>query len=93
METTVVNIRSSNYEYDVFIGRPSPFGNPFHVGIHGSRSEVIDMFERWFRKKLEDPEYKKRVLSLRGKRLGCFCHPLPCHGDVIVKILGELTCE
>lgn len=26
---------------------------------------------------------------LRGKRLACWCHPLPCHGDVIVEWLDS----
>lgn len=26
---------------------------------------------------------------LRGCRLACWCHPLPCHGDVIVELLEE----
>jgi hypothetical protein len=30
-----------------------------------------------------DPDYRRDVLALRGKRLGCFCKPAPCHADVL----------
>ena len=26
---------------------------------------------------------KEQLVSLKDKRLGCFCKPLACHGDVI----------
>ena len=28
--------------------------------------------------------------ELADKRLGCYCHPLPCHGDVLIRLLKEL---
>ena len=31
------------------------------------------------------------MLSLRGKKLGCWCKPDPCHGDVIIDYLNNLT--
>jgi hypothetical protein len=37
----------------------------------------------------DDPEYKQRILDLKGKYLGCFCKPLACHGDVIVEWLEQ----
>jgi hypothetical protein len=30
-----------------------------------------------------DPEFHDKLMKLKGKRLGCFCAPLACHGDVI----------
>jgi len=27
-----------------------------------------------------------RVHTLRGMRLGCYCAPLPCHGDVLARL-------
>ncbi len=30
-----------------------------------------------------DPDFRRDVLALRGKRLGCFCKPGPCHADVL----------
>lgn len=86
--TTVVNLRFERY--DVYIGRTGHgedgyFGNPFAAG---TRDENIAAFRKWFLYRVKnDSEYARRVRQLRGKRLGCFCSPLPCHGDVIAKWL------
>jgi len=86
MVTRVVNKRKE--PYDVYIGRPSIFGNPFKIGKHGTREEVIALFKKCFYHELEiNPEFKEQVLKLKGKTLGCYCKPLPCHGDVIVEYL------
>jgi hypothetical protein len=75
--------------YDVYIGRGSPFGNPFVIGTHGDRAEVIRKYKAWFTKQLSDHNFYQQVQQLRGKTLGCFCKPLPCHGDVIVEYLEQ----
>ena len=88
--TTVVNKR--NEKYDVYIGRPSVFGNPMRIGekIHQkpepvTREEAVAWYKKYFYNRLEtDSEFKQAVESLRGKILGCYCKPLACHGDVIV---------
>lgn len=87
--TTVVNI-----EYDacdVSIMRPSPLGNPFHIGIHGTRDEVCDLFEKYAKMKMrEDPKYRELVRSLKGKRLGCCCKPKRCHGDTLARLASKV---
>ena len=83
METVVVNCKTE--PYDVLIDRTTPFGNPYRIGWHGTREEVIAKFEKYFYARIErDPVWKARVLAELGggKRLGCHCKPLPCHGDV-----------
>lgn len=77
--------------YDVYIGRPSEWGNPFVIGKDGTREEVVEKYEVWLREKLEDPDTVGRFLELKGKILACWCAPQACHGDVIVKLLDELT--
>lgn len=93
--TLVVNVYSD--DYDIYIGRAGKgqsgyFGNPFH---NGTRSENIDAFRKYFYKRLKsDPEFNRRVRSLKGKRLACFCKPQkPCHGDVIAEYLNGLPEE
>lgn len=67
--------------YDVYIGRPSRWGNPYRAGRDGSRDEVIRKFELYL---LETPDLLSAVQSdLRGKVLGCWCAPKRCHGDVL----------
>lgn len=75
--------------FDVYIGRPSPFGNPYVLQTESDRKKVIDMYREYFYERVEiDPEFRSKVLKLRGKVLGCYCAPKPCHGDVIVEWLS-----
>ena len=79
-ETIIVNCKTE--PYDVLIDRTTVFGNPFHVWQWG-REGCIKKFETYFYSRIErDPEWKLKVLELRGKRLGCRCKPLSCHGDI-----------
>ena len=73
--------------YDVYIGRPSIWGNPFVIGVDGDRDRVIRLYEEYVR---GSPELMKALPELKGKILGCWCHPLPCHGNVLVKLIEEL---
>lgn len=83
--TTVVNIK---YEkYDVFIGRPSCWGNPFYLKAAQNRGLVISRYREWIKKQ---PDLLARLPELKGKRLGCYCAPLPCHGDVLVELCEAL---
>ena len=88
-----VNLR--NEEFDVYIGRAGRgqdgyFGNPFQLGRDGDREQVIEKYKKWFDARIErDEEFKNRVLELKGKRLGCFCKPQLCHGDVIAEYVNE----
>lgn len=88
MKTTVVNKRYNSY--DVYIGRGSPFGNPFIIGKHGTRTEVIEQYRDYFFDKLMfDHEFSEAVNELKGKCLGCFCKPQACHGDIIAEYLDQ----
>jgi hypothetical protein len=95
-ETRVVNLRRESY--DVYIGRKSPFGNPFtHMKgptlaeyIVETREQAIDEFKKYFLKRVEeDIEFRAKVMALKGKTLGCFCAPLSCHGNVIAEWLDN----
>lgn len=71
----------------VYIGRGSPYGNPFIIGKHGNRDEVCDKFEEMVE---SNPAMKKRFIKeLKGKDLVCFCKPLRCHGDYLLRIANE----
>lgn len=93
--TVVVNLRTS--DYDIYIGRGSPYGNPFKIGKDGDRDEVIRKFRLYFQERLKDLVYKKRVMDLHNKRLGCYCVENPwiyidgghfvCHGQVIAEFI------
>lgn len=86
IDTTVVNMRTS--KYDVVIDRTSPFGNPFHLGVDGDRTTVLAMYREYFERRVaDDAEFRRKVLTLRGKRLGCWCAPQLCHGMIIAEWL------
>ena len=74
-------------KYDVYIGRPGPWGNPFVVGEHGTREEVVEKYAEWL---LEQPNLvAKAQKELKGKVLGCWCAPKLCHGDILSEIANE----
>ena len=69
----------------VYIGRPSIWGNPFSVEEHG-REECLQLYESYLR---NNPDLLSQLPTLVGKTLACWCYPLPCHGDIIHKIMKE----
>lgn len=92
----VVNIKNS--EYDVYIGRAGKgqdgyFGNPFsHLKGDGDRNTCITKFKDYAYKRLVyDTEWAEKIKALKGKKLGCFCKPLACHGDILKRICEELN--
>jgi len=66
----------------VYIGRGSPWGNPFAIGKHGTRDEVCDRFRDEILPTLD-------LSPLIGKDLVCFCKPKRCHGDDILKTIEK----
>lgn len=80
--------------YDVYIGRPTKWGNPFSFGFPGKgeyivkdRETAIECYELYLSKQsglLAD------LHELKGKTLGCWCAPLACHGDVLLYLANQL---
>ena len=90
MDTKPMVVHCKKAKYDVYIGRPSKFGNPYtHLEntaapyVVESREDAIRLFEEWIRTQPELMAAAK--VELKGKVLGCWCAPLACHGDVLVK--------
>lgn len=78
-------------KFDVYIGRPSKWGNPFQIGVHGNRQEVITMYKAWLWKQLKSNAItNEEILELDGKVLGCWCAPQACHGDVLIAAINYL---
>ena len=86
MKTTVVSVKTLTY--DVRIDRQTKWGNPFFVGRDGTRAQVIEKYRAYI---LERPELLASLSELRGKRLGCHCAPLTCHGDVLAELADADT--
>jgi hypothetical protein len=97
MTTSLVHLKRRDgvvvQDCDLYIGRACNMGgwrlpqskwfNPFTVAKHGA--DAIPLYEQYIRSSplMNDLE------ELRGKRLGCWCTPNPCHGDVLIKLLAE----
>jgi len=69
--------------YDIYIGRPSKWGNPFVIGKDGTRDEVIKKYHTWL---LTQPDLLAELPTLKGKVLGCYCAPAACHGDILSEL-------
>ena len=81
---SVVHCKKS--AFDVYIGRPSKWGNPFVIGKDGNRGEVVRKYTAWAEQQGLREAAKR---ELKGKVLACWCAPLSCHGDV----LHRWSCE
>lgn len=83
-ETKVVHHKKENY--DIYIGRPSKWGNPFTIGKDGTRKEIIEKYRKYI---LSNKELLGSLDELEGKVLGCWCKPKSCHGDVLVELIKK----
>lgn len=65
------------------IDRNSIWGNPFVLDEDGDRETVIANYADYLTKK---PSLRKLThQSLRGRIMGCWCYPEPCHGHILMK--------
>jgi hypothetical protein len=74
----------------VYIGRGSPFGNPFKMLDKSDveRDRVVKEYKLYLWKMIKsDPNIRDKLLELDGKRLACYCAPKACHGDVLVSAI------
>lgn len=86
--TTVINLRRRVVPEVEFsrIDRLTKYGNPFEGSIFG-RTQAIALYRIYLRWVLENID-SDFLEPLRGRILGCWCKPDPCHGDVIIEMLG-----
>ena len=85
---TKVNTQRNNFTHYIgreFHGIPeSAFHNPFHIGVDGSREEVLEKFAvYWYAPEQKRLRQAALVMIHDNDVLGCWCHPLLCHGDFI----------
>lgn len=77
---------------DVYVGRPSPHGNPVMLGkpcprcgvAHGRDAKAIECTSRVLLARLHEPRYRAQVAALDGKVLECSCAPAWCHAELLV---------
>lgn len=93
-ETRVVHCKKE--PYDVYIGRPSKWGNPFsHLDDSkyqtikvNTAEDAIRFYETYLATQIELGYITTQdLLELDGKILGCWCSPKPCHGQAIIRAI------
>lgn len=94
-EVKIVHCKRDHF--DVYIGRGSKWGNPF---THVKSKQTLARFVVKDRE-TAIAEYLKYITTgeglhllrdlheLKGKTLGCYCSPLPCHGTVLKKLVEK----
>ena len=87
MLTRIVHLKKE--PYDVYIGRPSKWGNPYSHKEGtlaefkvANRTEALEKFEKYL---LGNETLYNSLIELKGKTLGCWCKPNKCHGDILAK--------
>ncbi len=95
-QPVVVNVRRTGDDVpwgsgdsDVYIGRGSKWGNPFPIDADHDRANVIATYRVHIN---ESADLMESLPELTGKRLGCYCKPQACHGDILARIAdgGEI---
>ncbi|MEG5043574.1 DUF4326 domain-containing protein [Microcoleus sp. B4-C1] len=83
----------------------SPLSNPYKIGVDGNRAEVIALYRKWLWKRIvigyNNPNQTfKELFSIAHRvnngekiKLICYCKPLDCHGDVVVKCINWIILE
>ena len=97
----IVNIKENN-SYDIYIGRPSIYGNPFsHLDntIAKYRVNTVEESLLNFRNYLIENNYLIiEIENLKNKKLGCFCinskeykmgDKIICHGQIYQMYLSN----
>ena len=83
--------------YDVYIGRPSKWGNPFtHLKdgktlakyIVSSRDEAVEAYREWITNG-DGKHLMKDLPELKNKVIACWCKPQSCHGDVLSELVAK----
>ena len=92
----VAHVRSERTSDDVvLIDRRTKWGNPYVIGKHGNREQVIEQYRQRLWVQLQDQEFRTEFWETFGPadELLCWCAPLPCHGDVIAKAVEWLRVQ
>ena len=74
-----------------FPNSDSIWANPYVLKKYGGDRELVrKMYESYIRNRIVDENLQDELMKLDGKRLGCWCHPESCHGDILVQLIDEL---
>lgn len=96
--TTTTVVHNLHDDFDVYIGREVPehglpatkWGNPFVLedDSDAERDRVLGVYREWI---VQQPELIAALPELQGQRLGCWCAPKRCHGDVLAELANAAS--
>ena len=83
----------------VYVGRPSPLGNPFPLECEAERAQIIRDYEDWLAEQLLDPRGAASIEIHRLAALArtqdlclvCWCAPKACHADIIKRTIEAIN--
>lgn len=75
----------------VYVGRPTVYGNPFPAKERTkvAHEQAIAQYVAWIYSSAQNELRAKIRTDLRCKDLVCWCHPLPCHAEVLLEIANS----
>lgn len=81
----------------IYVGRPSPLGNPFFMHDESQRDACCDEYEQWLTAKIAAKDRavcaELNAIYQRAKNeqitLVCWCAPRRCHADFIARLINE----
>ena len=96
----VYNIRHSDAPADaVYVGRPSPYGNPYRVSEALMRGKAVEQYRSWINAKAQSGLREQMRTELRGCDLVCWCAPRGgiaadderqiCHAQVVMTVAND----
>lgn len=78
----------------VYVGRPTKWGNPYTITSVTHLEDSLILYRQWLESKLKD--HPSFLDPLKGKDLACWCplkdkngNSVPCHADIILKVMKE----
>lgn len=71
--------------------KDSIFANPYKIGKNIDREQVLDLYRKFMEENIQQNKiyYVNELSKLKGKKLGCWCHPEPCHGDILLGLIEK----
>lgn len=83
----VLNKRTDDIPPDaVYVGRPTKWGNPFHLFEESNRDDVVMKYRLWL---IGESNLIKDLHELKGKDLVCWCAPERCHADILLELANK----
>lgn len=83
--------RTVRYYGKVIIPITSKWHNPFRLKNKNDMAERLEVIRKYREEYLPNSGLMGQLHELKDKLLGCWCKPLPCHGDVLAELVNRLV--